>query len=71
MHESDVVTSLQVYENLGSESRTRLDATVSFRQKFYKDFYWSVNVYESFDSNPPDAQKKNDSSVAITLGWTF
>jgi len=70
-HESDIVTSAQVYENLGGESRTRLEATVSFRQKFYKDFYWSVNVYETFDSRPPNEQKKNDSSVAITLGWTF
>jgi len=70
-HETDVVSSLQVYENIGEERRTRLEATVTFRQKFYKDFYWAVNVYESFDSHPPEAQRKNDSSVAITLGWTF
>ncbi|HEY7285764.1 MAG TPA: DUF481 domain-containing protein [Vicinamibacterales bacterium] len=69
--ETDLATTLQVYENLGSGSRTRLEATTSFRRKFFKDFYWSANVYESFDSNPPEGQKKNDSSVALTLGWSF
>ena len=29
------------------------------------------NVYESFDSAPPAGQKKNDSSVALALGWSF
>lgn len=70
-HETDLTTGLQVYENLGGASRTRFELNTSFRIKFYKDFYWSANVYESFDSSPPEGQKKNDSSVAITLGWTF
>jgi Protein of unknown function, DUF481 len=50
--ESDVSTNFQVYENLGGDSRTRLELTTSFRRKFFKDFYWSANAYESFDSAP-------------------
>jgi hypothetical protein len=47
------------------------DGFTFFRRKFFRDFCWSAKVHESFDSAPPDGQKKNDSSVALALGWSF
>jgi hypothetical protein len=69
--ESDMSTMFQIFENLGSQARTRFELTTNYRRKIIKDFYWSVNVYESFDSAPPEGQKRNDSSFALTLGWSF
>jgi hypothetical protein len=34
--------------------------------------YFSVNVYESYDSDPPvEDVARNDFSVSSSLGWTF
>lgn len=43
----------------------------SWRHEFLKDFYWSLNGFDSFDGDPPDDQKTNDFGVSFTLGWEF
>jgi hypothetical protein len=64
---NDVVS----YYNLGGRGRVRLELQSALRHKFLKDFYWSVNGFESFDSAPPQNQKGNDAGISVTLGWSF
>jgi hypothetical protein len=52
-------------------ARVRLELQSAWRHEFLKDFYWSVNGFDSFDSDPPDDRKKNDSGISFTLGWKF
>jgi hypothetical protein len=59
------------YYNLGGRGRVRLEVQSSIRHEFLKDFYWSVNGFESFDSSPPADEKGNDAGVSIALGWSF
>jgi hypothetical protein len=59
------------FYNLGGRGRVRLEVQSSIRHEFLKDFYWSVNGFESFDSAPPADQKGNDAGISITLGWSF
>ena len=54
-----------------SEGRQRLEAQSAWRHEFLKDFYWSLNGIESFDSDPPDAGKRNDFSMSLSIGWKF
>jgi hypothetical protein len=54
-----------------SAGRARIELQSAWRHEFLSDFYWSLNGVESFDSDPPDAQKKNDYSLSVTLGWKF
>jgi len=70
-HETDLSTAVQVYDNLGSETRVRTELQTTFRQKFFHDFHGSLNVLESYDSSPPSGQKKNDISVTASVGWSF
>jgi hypothetical protein len=51
--------------------RARLELQSAWRHEFFKNFYWSVNVFDSFDGDPPDGQKKNDSGLNFMLGWKF
>jgi len=69
--ETDLSNVLQVYYNLGGEARIRTELSSSFRRKLFRDFSFSVNVLESFDSTPPSGQKKNDASVTASVGWSF
>jgi hypothetical protein len=69
--ETTLSTVVQLYYNIGSESRTRSELNTSFRRKLFRDFYASLNVLESFDSAPPAGERKNDVSVTASVGWSF
>ena len=69
--ETDLSNVLQVFYNLGGEARVRTELNTTFRRKLFHDFSFSLTVLESFDSAPPNDQKKNDSSVTASVGWTF
>jgi hypothetical protein len=56
---------------LERDSRFRLELNTSFKSDIVGDLYWSVNAFESFNSDPPSDQKKGDFGVSATLGWTF
>ncbi len=59
------------YVNLGGRRRVRIELQSSWRHEFLGDFYWSLNGFESFDSDPPTDEKRNDSNVSLAIGWKF
>lgn len=70
--EMDVSATTLVFPSLTTLGRIRLQFNAKARFELLKDFYWSVSVYESYDSNPPtDDFRQNDFSVTTALGWSF
>jgi len=63
--------SVVSYYSLSAAGRVRIEAQSAWRHEFLKDFYWSLNGVESFDSQPPDTQKRNDFSLSLSMGWKF
>jgi len=59
------------YYSLSSAGRVRIELQSAWHHEFLKDFYWSLNGVESFDSDPPETQKKNDFSLSVSIGWKF
>jgi hypothetical protein len=51
--------------------RVRIEVNTSFKSDIVGDLYWSVTAYESYNGDPPEGRKKNDSGVSATVGWTF
>jgi hypothetical protein len=66
-----ITNSVVAYFNLTGRGRVRVEQQSAWRHEFLKDFYWSLNGFDSFDGDPPDDQKKNDFGVSFTLGWKF
>jgi len=66
-----ITNSVVSYYNISGRSRVRIELQSAWRHEFLKDFFWSVNGFDSFDSDPPDEGKRNDSGVSFTLGWKF
>jgi hypothetical protein len=66
-----ITNSVVAYFNLSGRGRVRVEQQSAWRHEFLKDFYWSLNGFDSFDGDPPDDQKKNDFGVSFTLGWKF
>ena len=66
-----ITNSAVTYFNVGGRRRTRLELQSSWRHEFLSDFYWSLNGFESFDSDPPPEEKQNDFGVGFSIGWKF
>jgi hypothetical protein len=54
-----------------NRSRVRLEVNSSFKSDIVGDLYWSVNVFESYNSEPPPDEKSSDFGVSATVGWSF
>jgi putative salt-induced outer membrane protein YdiY len=67
---TEVLTEATAHFSL-ERSRTRLELTASLHRDLVRNFYWSLNLYESYDSDPPEGLEKSDLGVSLTLGTTF
>ena len=67
----DLRNRLMVYPSLTQAGRFRLGSDSSVRWEFIKNMYWSLRIYENFDSRPPINAPRNDFGLTNSLGWTF
>jgi hypothetical protein len=70
-YKTDLVFQEQTYIDVKDASRVRVELNTSYKQEIVKDLYWSVNLLESFNSQPPAGNKKNDLTLSMSLGWSF
>jgi hypothetical protein len=69
---TNIDVSLQYYPSLSDVGRHRLQFDSSVRREIVKDFTVSLNVYDTFDSEPPnEGFARNDVGVVFSLGWTY
>ncbi|HET9369679.1 MAG TPA: DUF481 domain-containing protein [Vicinamibacterales bacterium] len=62
----------QYYPSLSDFGRQRLQLDASVRRELLKDFYVSMNLYDTFDSRPPVAGvEKNDIGIVLSIGWSY
>jgi hypothetical protein len=53
------------------DSRVRFELTSTLRRDFASDYYWSLNLYESYNSDPPEGLEKSDFGISIAIGRSF
>jgi hypothetical protein len=70
-HKTTMSTSAYVLPSLSDWGHVRLDLNARLRVKLFRDFYWSVDVYENYDNDPPPGGAENDSGGSASLAWTF
>jgi hypothetical protein len=70
--ELDISGRAAVFPSLTSPGRVRIQATGRAKIEIVKNLYWSLNVYDNYDSAPPSGtDRRNDFGVNSSLGWTF
>ncbi len=52
-------------------ARIRLDLDAQLRRDMFWNLYWSVNVFDDADSDPPDDAPTNSFGLSFGLGWSF
>jgi hypothetical protein len=64
--------SLQYYPGLSNAGRQRLQLDVGIKREFWKDLFVGFNLYNSYDSRPPNpTADTNDVGVVLSIGWTY
>jgi hypothetical protein len=70
--ELDLSAQAAIYPNLMTAGRYRVQASGKAKIEIVKNLYWSLSVYESYDSDPPsETSRKNDFGITTSIGWSF
>ena len=51
--------------------RARLEIDAQLRRDIFWSLYWAVNIFESFDSDPPGDRERSNLGLSFTVGWSF
>ena len=62
----------QYYPSVSNWGRQRIQLDASVKRELLKDFFLSVNIFDSFDSKPPNtAFDTNDFGIVLSIGWSY
>lgn len=71
--EMDFTTNFSLIPSVTQAGRVRMDLDTKLRYELFKDFYWSITFWDSYDSRPRDESitPRNDYGLTTALGWKF
>jgi hypothetical protein len=68
----DVNINFALFPSLTDLGRFRLAFVSELSYEFFRDFYWKVQMFDDYDSDPQSADAEtNDFGIATSIGWTF
>jgi len=68
---SQLTTRFIVVPSLTQTGRVRLQFDANYRQNLVGNLYWNLDLFETFDSEPPSGAAKNDFGITTSFGWSF
>ena len=64
--------NVAIYPSLTTSGRYRIEASGSAKREIVDDFYVSLSIFDSFDSeDPTTGESRNDWGPSLTIGWRF
>jgi hypothetical protein len=64
--------TFEYFPSLSNWGRQRLQFDLKLAQDVWKDFSFSIDVFDTFDSAPPDPDAaRNDMGIVASVGWTY
>jgi hypothetical protein len=68
----DLTASLYAYPSITESNRKRAQFDVGLRWEIYKDLFWNLSYYNTYDSKPASGSETNDDyGVVTSVGWSF
>lgn len=68
----DISSQFILSPSLTVSARLRSEFETECKIELIKDFFWSLNFYDSYDSKPPgETDQKQDYGITTGIGWTF
>jgi hypothetical protein len=63
---------IQYYPSLSTWGRQRLQIDSALRRELWKDFFAVLNVFYTFDSDPPNPDAaRTDVGIVVSIGWSY
>jgi Protein of unknown function, DUF481 len=70
--EANITTNLYWYPGLSEWGRHRIEYDVRLKYEIVSDFFWSLSVYYSYDSQPPGgATATDDYGIVNSFGYSW
>ncbi len=70
--EIQFTTSFLFIPSITKTNRYRLQLNSKVRLELFKDLFWQLSLFETFDSNPPsETAQQNDFGITTSFGWSF
>ena len=70
--EIQITASALFLPNVLQAGRVRIQADAKLRLELFRDIFWQLSFFESFDSDPPSAlSNRNDFGITTSFGWRF
>jgi len=69
--ELDFTASFKIYPSLTDIGRVRIQFDSRVKYELFHDFYFTIGLYDYFDSRPPVDASKNDFGTEVTISWQF
>jgi Protein of unknown function, DUF481 len=64
--------NVAIYPSLTTSGRYRIEASGSAKREIVRDFYVSLSIFDSYDSeDPTTGESRNDWGPSFTIGWQF
>ena len=68
----DLNISLSVFPGITDAGRNRAQIDANIRWELFKDLFWDLSYYNTYDSDPPSGNDSNtDYGIVTSLGWSF
>ena len=68
----NVDSTVLAFPSIKGDGRFRLEANVKFKRELFKDVYFSVSAYDSYDNKPQSEEAStNDVGYTLSFGWSF
>jgi Protein of unknown function, DUF481 len=69
---TNIDIAAQYYPSLTDWGRQRIQLDAGVKRELWKDVFFAVNLFDTFDSRPPTSSAdRNDIGVTMSFGWTY
>ncbi len=66
------ISASRYYPSLSNWGRQRIQLDSGVKRELWKDVFFAVNLFDTFDSRPPTAgADRNDFGITMSFGWTY
>lgn len=70
--ELSLATAMTLFPSLSTLGRVRGELSMRLKYEVLSDFFVGVNLSDTFDSHPPDANaSNNDFVISLSIGWSY
>jgi hypothetical protein len=63
--------NINLYPGITESGRIRINTDITLRNEIFRDFFWDLSFYSSYDNQPADGFEREDFGIITSLGATF